>query len=136
MNSFGVDVTFEMDDFNRPKLLNSSEMMKNIAMFIMYSKKGQIPSLPSVGLNIEKYLYEDYENLDISELEQNMEDQCSALNNFFTRNGKIEKLYENDIPSLKISLNYNPSEQTKRPYQDYQLGLSYDELIKIVPEEE
>lgn len=136
MNSFGVDVTFEMDDFNRPKLLNSSEMMKNIAMFIMYSKKGQIPSLPSVGLNIEKYLYEDYENLDISELEQNMEDQCSALNNFFTRSGKIEKLYENDIPSLKISLNYNPSEQTKRPYQDYQLGLSYDELIKIVPEEE
>ena len=136
MNSFGVDVTFEMDDFNRPKLLNSSEMMKNIAMFIMYSKKGQIPSLPSVGLNIEKYLYEDYENLDISELEQNIADQCSALNNFFARNGKIEKLYENDIPSLKISLNYNPSEQTKRPYQDYQLGLSYDELIKIVPEEE
>ena len=136
MNSFGVDLTFEMDDFNRPKLLNSSEMMKNVAMFIMYSKKGQIPSLPTIGLNIEKYLYEDYENLDINELEQNIADQCSALDNFFTRNGKIEKVYENDIPSLKISLNYNPSEQTKRPYQNYQLGLSYDELLKIVPEEE
>lgn len=136
MNGFGVDLTFEMDDFNRSKLLNSSEMMKNIAMFIMYSKKGQIPSLPTIGLNIEKYLYEDYENLDISELEQNLTDQCSALDNFFTRNGKIEKVYENDIPSLKISLNYNPSEQTKRSYQNYQLGLSYDELLKIIPEEE
>ena len=90
MNSFGVDVTFEMDDFNRPKLLNSSEMMKNIAMFIMYSKKGQIPSLPSIGLNIEKYLYEDYENLDISELEQNIADQCSALNNFLLEMVKLK----------------------------------------------
>lgn len=136
MNSFGVDLTFEMDDFNRSKLLNSTEMMKNIAMFIMYSKPGQIPSLPTIGMNIEKYLYEDYENLNTEELEQNLSDQCSALNNFFTQNGKIEKTYENNIPSLKISLNYNPSEQTKRPYQNYQLGLSYDELLKIVPEEE
>lgn len=134
MIDIGADVTFEVDEFNRPKLLNSSETIKNVIMFLLYSKPGQIPSLPSIGMNIEKYLYEDFNSLDTTEIERNLSDQCSILGNYFNSEATIEKTYDNNIPVLKLSLKYSTNEITEKPYKDYQLGITYDELLKMIPE--
>lgn len=134
MKEIGMDVTFEVDDFSNPKLLSSSEMLKNIAMFVLYSKKGQVPSLPSIGMNIEKQLYEFYEDVDPTSLQANVVNQCSALNAIFKDNG-IEKMYEDGKPTLKISLEYSPNPETEKPFKDYQLGISYDELQEMISTE-
>lgn len=133
MNDIGIDVTFGLDNFNRPKKISQLEMVKNIILFILFSKKGQIPSIPSIGMNIENLLYQHYEDIDVSSIKEELISQCSILSNFL--NGStidIEKLIEDGKPTIKVKMVYQYNEDLIKKTQKYQLGITYDELAKMI----
>lgn len=133
MNNLGIDATFELDNFDRPKKIGQLEMIKNIILFILFSKKGQIPSIPSIGMNIENLLYQHYDEIDTELIKNELISQCSVLSNFLNNSIiDIEKLIEDGKPTIKVKMIYTYDEEYGKKAQKYQLGISYDELTKIV----
>lgn len=129
----GQDALFELDEFSRPKLISPSEMIKNIIMFILFSKPGSYPSLPEIGLDIQSYLYEFYDSLNVNELKQNIIDQCSLLEFYFNNNNiNIIKYKNNGVPSLKINMDYVINTSNGNQSKSFHIGISYDELKNII----
>ena len=62
-SSIGCDVTFELNEFNNPRIKSEIETLKDIILFILFSRPGQYPSLPQIGLNIRDYLYDFYDEI-------------------------------------------------------------------------
>lgn len=130
--SSGLDATFDINNYSSPKLISQTELAKNIIMFILYSKPGAYPSLPQIGLNIDKYLYEDYETLKVDTIQQQLVEQCSFLEEFFANGSiKLKKIIENNKPTIKIEVNYEPLNE-ERPTNSYNLGITYDELTEMI----
>ena len=44
-SSIGADLTFELDQYNEPRLKSEGEMIKDIILYVLFSKPGQYPSL-------------------------------------------------------------------------------------------
>lgn len=76
------EVCFEEDNFQQPKVLNIKESIAQLFLNIFLMKPGNMPSLPNIGINIEKYLYEFEENIDLDELKKEIFNQCSQLVSF------------------------------------------------------
>lgn len=135
MNGLGFDLSFGLNNFSKPKIISVSEMAKNIVTFILFSKPGQYPSLPSIGLDIEHYLYSHKNEININDLKAKIIDQCSVIDEFFNQQWidlSIET-NKNGQPELKIKIKYSPA-QNKSETQAFQIGISYDELNKMIYE--
>lgn len=129
----GQDALFELDEFSRPKLISPSEMIKNIIMFILFSKPGSYPSLPEIGLDIQSYLYEFYDVLNVYELRQNIINQCSLLEFYFNNNNiDIIKHKNNGVPSLKINMDYVVNSSNGNQSKSFHIGISYDKLKNMI----
>lgn len=133
MNDIGIDVTFGLDNFDKPKTINQLEMIKNIILFILFSKKGQIPSIPTIGMDIGNLLYQHYDDIDINLIKEELITQCSILSNFLNNSTvDIEKTIDNGKPVIKVKLMYQYDEELSKKTQKYQLGITYDELTKMI----
>ena len=137
--NIGYDCTFELNEFNEPKLSSEIETIKNTLLFILFSKPGQYPSLPQIGIDINSYLYEFYDEIDTAELQQKLISQCSALGVYMS-NGSInirKAIYKNQ-PSLLITVSgiesfpneYKCDRGAKN--KNYLIGITYDEMKKMV----
>ncbi len=138
-NIMGYDLTFELNEFHKPRIRSELEMIKNIVLFILFSKPGQYPSLPTIGLNIEDRLYSFYNEIDEVELKNEIIKQCEILKFFFDSSTiGIRKYIYQDKPSLIIHI------QGKEEYPDkymndqrrnankYLIGITYNELNEMI----
>lgn len=136
MNGLGYDLSFELNNFSKPKVISITEMAKNIVTFILFGKPGQYPSIPSIGLDIESYLYSHKDSLDLNALKQKIIAQCSILDEFFTEE-YIDLKIENNAkgqPELKIKIKYAPNEIRRQKTETFQIGITYDDLNKMIYE--
>lgn len=136
------DATFALDDFMRPRLCDTSEIVKNILLFILFAKPGQYPSLPHIGLDIESRLFSFYDEINETELRDQIVEQCNELAPYFD-NGSIvlRKLKYRKQPSLLIQVATSPYDNHGKLYLNsaanlnettYQIGITYDELNRMV----
>ena len=135
MNGLGYDLSFELNNFSRPKVVSVTEMAKNIITFILFGKPGQYPSLPNIGMDIESYLYSHKDDIDINYLKQQIIDQCTVLDEFFSEDYIDITIETNNkgLPELKIKIRFIPNE-TKGQSSSFQIGISYDDLNKMIYE--
>ena len=137
----GRDTTFELDKFSRPRLRDPAELIKNVVLFILFSKPGQYPSIPTIGLDIHSLLYSFYDELDEEELKRNITGQCQFLGIYFD-NGtiNIRKTIYRDKPSLLIHIEMG-TENSTQYYTDtietmdaagFQIGITLDELDRMI----
>lgn len=141
MSAFGIgyDTTFELNEFNQPRIRSEIELIKNTILFILFSKPGQYPSLPTIGLDIETRLYSFYDELDVQELKAKIIEQCNALGTVFDNNVvAIKKMKYKNEPSLLIHIEGKESypngymrDQVKTTDR-YLIGITYDEFKKMV----
>ena len=145
--SIGYDITFEMNEFNQPKLKSEIELVKDVILrseerrvgkeCYLFSKPGQYPSLPDIGLDIQSILYSFFDELDTEDLKAKLRDQCEALG-VFLNNGSIEikKTRYKDRPSLIIGIQGKVSYPTGylKTTSDniYLIGITLDELNKLL----
>lgn len=135
----GYDLTFELNEFHQPRIRSEIELIKNIILFILFSKPGQYPSLPTIGLNIEDKLYSHYDEIDEDELKNDLIEQCNVLSDAFNSSmiGIKKYIYQNH-PSLIIHIqgietfpsNYMKDQRTN--VNKYLIGITFDELNKII----
>ena len=132
--TMGYDLTFDVNDFNEPKLMSEIETVKNVLLFVLFAKPGQYPSLPKIGMDIEQYLYSFYDELDENDLKSQIVSQCQLLDQYISDSTiEIKKEMYKGQPSLIINVNgtiayprnykWNRTEQ----YPGFQIGITIDE---------
>ena len=137
--NIGYDTTFELNEFNEPRIRSEIEVVKDIILFILFAKPGQYPSLPHIGLDIQSKLYSFYDELDESDLKFKINDQCKAMGMYLNEGVvQIKKTKYKGHPSLMISI--EGSEQYPSGYMRdhinntnrYLIGITFDELNRMI----
>ncbi len=132
--TMGYDLTFDVTDFYEPKIMSEIETVRNVLIFILFAKPGQYPSLPSIGIDLESYLYSFYDELNEEDLKTQIISQCAILNQYIADNTiVIKKQKYNGQPSLLITVTgtvsyprgykYNKNEQ----HPGFTIGVTIDE---------
>lgn len=139
----GYDTAFALNDFSQPKLRSELELVKNTLLYILFTKPGQYPSLPNIGLDIETLLYNFYDEIDVNEFIKDIAAQCNALGAYFNDGTiQIKKVRYKDAPSLIIYIdgtesypvvdNYLINGSTMLGPNQYMIGITFDELDKMI----
>lgn len=137
--SVGYDAAFELNEFNQPKLFSEVELVKNVVLYVLFSKKGQYPSLPFVGMDITSRLYSFYDELNIDEMKAELISQCAALG-VYVQSGMIQmkKTKYRGQPSLMINISgkesYPPGylRDNATSNDTYLIGITYDSLNQLI----
>lgn len=73
------EVDFGLDDFGSQKILSPKESVAQLLFNLLFMRPGQMPSMPNIGINIKKYLYQFEEDLDVNSLRAEISQQCSEI---------------------------------------------------------
>ena len=137
-NTIGYDLTFGANDFNEPKLTSEIETLRNVLLFVLFARPGQYPSLPSIGMDIEQYLYSFYDELDAEDIKAQIIAQCGMLNQYINDETiHIRKELYKGQPSLLIDVNGTVSYprgykwDRRKQYPGFQIGITLDEAKQV-----
>jgi hypothetical protein len=138
----GYDLTFELDKFSKPKLRDTTELVKNTLLFILFSKPGQYPSLPHIGLDLQRILFSYYDEITESRLVEMIADQCIALGLFFNEGSiQVKKIMYQGKPSLLIYIEAGGDDSQmlnqfgidpQRDVDVYKIGITYNDLNQMI----
>ena len=134
----GYDVTFELNEFDEPRLRSEMEVIKDSLLFILFSKPGQYPSLPQIGLDLQSELYFNYDHFDVNEFKNRLIEQCNELGTYINSGTiAIRKIKYKDQPSLLIYM--EGTEKFPAGYKTlsgsekkYYIGITFDELQNMI----
>jgi len=76
------ELNFGLDNFKNQKMLSLDETIAQMIINILFLRPGQLPGMPHVGIDINKYLYKFDTELDTSDILTEIRAQCSPLTNY------------------------------------------------------
>lgn len=138
----GFDCACELDVYDNPRLISEAELVKDVVMTVLFTKPGQYPSLPHIGLDIHNMLYSMYDKLNIENLIIQLSEQCQALDAYI-KNGSIaiKKTIYRNMPSLLIYVNTGMNDSNIQDMIEsyerdtstiFRIGLSINELNELL----
>lgn len=68
--------TFSINDFGNPRVLSTMESFVTDIMMILFGKPGFYPSIPSLGMNIQQYMYKFDDEISTEDLKVKLAKQC------------------------------------------------------------
>lgn len=136
----GYDTTFEINEFGDHRIRSEIEVVKDIFLFILFTKPGQYPSIPFLGYDIETKLYSYYDEFTENDIIEGVCAQCEALREYFDK-GIIaikKTMYKKQHPALLI--NIAGTESYPKGYMKdsvdiankYLIGITFNEMNKMV----
>ena len=137
-SGIGYDLPFEMNEFQEQRICSDLETLKNVLLFIIFTKPGQYPSIPQIGLNIKDELYTNYDEFDVNNFRTQLIEQCALLDAYITDGTiAIKKVMYRNTPSLIIRLEGTanlPSayKVPKASNTKYYIGLTYDDMKNMI----
>ena len=94
-----VDPQFGLDSYNRAKILSESQTIVNNILTLLFGKPGFYPSIPSLGMNIQQYLYAFEDEFDTDALKAKLASQCKDF---------IEQISDGSFDIIKSDYNGQP----------------------------
>lgn len=79
MSGIKSEVGFGLDNFMKPKILDSYESLAQVILNVLVMRKGNMPSLPHLGIDIQKYLYRFSDEIDVGALKNEIYSQVSEV---------------------------------------------------------
>jgi hypothetical protein len=73
------EMTLSLNNFQKQELLDLNHSIARIILNIFLLRRGNIPGLPHIGVNIREYLYKSPEEFDSQNLKNLALAQCSEL---------------------------------------------------------
>lgn len=135
----GYDAAFGLNEFQQPKIMSEIEVVKNVFLTVLFGKRGQYPSLPMIGMDLGSRLYSQYDEIDCSNLSDEVIEQCSALGVYLHANAiQIRKERYRGQPSLLIQISGKESypsgymRDTTKVTNGYRIGITYDDLNRML----
>lgn len=100
-----VDPGFGVDDFNRAKVYNETETLKNNILALLFMRPGSYQSIPKLGIGLQDYLYQFFDELDTDALSMQIAAQCQEfIPQIQNGNLKVLKTMDGNTPVLLIVL--------------------------------
>ena len=97
----------ELDDFKKPKVLKGWEGVVFSVITVLFGKPGFYPSIPELGLNIQRYRNTLTDAIDPDELKAALVYQCSKIGSELENNGlEIYKSHQGTRDFIVISIPY------------------------------
>lgn len=75
----GLDPTMNLDNFGRPKVISETETLVNNILMILFGRPGFYPSIPDLGMDIGKYIYNFEEDVSTEEIKNALSLQCEEF---------------------------------------------------------
>lgn len=76
----GYDAVLDVDETFKPKVISSFELAVNAVLTILMMKPGQYPSIPELGMDISRYLFEYVDDKTLpGKLKAQLEEQCNRI---------------------------------------------------------
>lgn len=130
--TLGYDVLMDVDDYNKPKVISTFEMCVNVILTLLKMKPGQYPSIPELGIDIEKYLHEYADDPDIpNEIKTKLYDQCNRL---MTIDITIDVFVEHDndgTNALIVKVEGSDTLTYGEESSTVIIGITYDKLNRL-----
>lgn len=105
MASYGIDPSFDNNGFNEPLYYNESETVARNILFVLFGKPGFYPTMPTLGMNIQRLLYNFEDEIDVNSIKVKLMSQCSAFYNTIADNSfDISKVVKNNRMVLLIKI--------------------------------
>lgn len=79
MSGIKSEVGFGLDNFMKPKILDSYQSLAQVILNVLMMKPGNMPSLPHLGIDIRKYLYKVSDEIDVGALKNEIYSQVSEV---------------------------------------------------------
>lgn len=131
--TLGYDAVLDLDDYGKPKVLSSFEMMVNAILTLLFMKPGQFPSIPELGIDINSYLLEYSDDPKIPrKIETMLNDQCNRLQvTGLTFECYIDRKTIPGVDALVIKI--TATERLARGSEGdiVYIGISYDKLNQL-----
>lgn len=74
-----IDPAFGVSNFKTVKLTSESETIVNNILTLLFMKPGSYPSIPHLGIHIQDYLYQFFDDINTSELTSMIAAQCEEF---------------------------------------------------------
>ena len=130
--TLGYDVLMDVDGYNKPKVISTFEMCINVILTLLKMRPGQYPSIPELGIDIEKYLHEYADDPNIpNEIRNKLYDQCNRLN---VVNIDIEVYIDraaDGTNALIVKLTGSDTLTYGEPSSNVIIGITYDKLNRL-----
>lgn len=130
--TLGYDVLMDVDGYNKPKVISTFEMCINVILTLLKMRPGQYPSIPELGIDIEKYLHEYADDPNIpNEIRNKLYDQCNRLN---VVNIDIEVYIDRAVDgtnALIVKLTGSDTLTYGEPSSNVIIGITYDKLNRL-----
>lgn len=94
-----VDPQFGANVYNKAKVLNESQTIVNNILTLLFGKPGFYPSIPTLGMNIQQYLYSFEDDFDVNFLKSQLAAQCKDF---------IDQIADGTFDIVKSSYNGQP----------------------------
>lgn len=94
-----VDPQFGVDSYNRAKILSESQTMVYNILTLLFGKPGFYPSIPSLGMYIQQYLYAFDDDFDTNFLKTELAKQCRDF---------VDQIYDGSFDIIKSTHNGQP----------------------------
>lgn len=109
------ELDFGLDSFGRQKVMSPEDTLAHLLINLLFMRPGQFPSMPHLGINIRKYLYNFSDELDVETLKSEIQSQCLILVPYLDLTGMVLDVidYLNDsFLLLVIPVNFQDSEKS------------------------
>lgn len=130
--TLGYDVLMDVDAYNKPRVISTFEMCVNTILTLLKMKPGQYPSIPELGIDIEKYLHEYADDHNIpNEIKTKLYDQCNRLD---TVDISIDVYIERDndgTNALIVKVEGSDTLTYGEKHPGVIIGITYDKLNRL-----
>ena len=72
-----VDPAFGVNEYGKPKMLTEDQTLVNNFLLLLLGKPGFYPSIPTIGIDIQQYLYMFIDDINLDELKAKIAVQCN-----------------------------------------------------------
>lgn len=130
--TLGYDVLMDVDAYNKPKVISTFEMCVNTILTLLKMKPGQYPSIPELGIDIEKYLHEYADDPDIpNEIKTKLLDQCNRLQSVDIELNVFVELSPDGNNALVVQITGSDTLAYGGKTPTVIIGITYDKLNRL-----
>lgn len=76
-----LNPTFAVNDYQKPKYLSERESKIFDILMVLFGKPGFYPSIPTLGMNIQQYLYMFEDEVSAEAIKSKLVEQCEDFDN-------------------------------------------------------
>lgn len=73
------ELEFGLNNFGKQKMMDEKDTIAQMLMNLFLLRQGQIPSLPHIGIDIRRYMYQFEDDINAEEIREAILYQCKSL---------------------------------------------------------